>query len=155
MYNVFMFETEIIRVLVYISGAYALLSSAHQILVTELFGFDSWLTNAVDSGTVSTTLLVIGILVGLAVIAAAFLNKRKTLLWSLGALTAFEFTLAIINVWDTLGQGTPVFPALACAAVAAMLWSYYRLQPDGLEKQDEMPIEEEILGKIKEEDELL
>ena len=148
-----MFENQIIRVLVYIVGIYVLLASAHQIIVTEILGFDSWLSNALESINITTGILSIGVAIGVGVIVAAALNKRKTLLYSLGALSSFELALALINIWDTVGQGTPALPALAVAAISSTLWSYYRLQNDGLEPK--VPrIEEELLDLLNKEDDL-
>lgn len=131
-----MFESQIIRLLVYLVGFYTLVAAAHQLIVTQFWNYQSWVLNAVDSPTLASVIVAIGIPIGLMVIAAAFTNRRKLLMFALSLSFTYQIGSAILNVIDTLGKGTPSVPALFIGLGVATLWAYYKLQPDGLHMED-------------------
>lgn len=127
-----MFESQILRLLVYIVGFYTLIAALHQLIVTNLFDYQSWVLNAVNQPTIATMLISLAIPIGIAVISAAYFNRRKILLWALGISFTYQVGSVILNVIDTVGMGTPTVTGLFLGFVVATLWSYFRLQPDGL-----------------------
>ncbi|QLF83423.1 hypothetical protein SEA_NICEHOUSE_210 [Rhodococcus phage NiceHouse] len=131
-----MFESQIIRILVYLAGFYTLIAASHQLIVSKFWDFQSWVLNAVDSPTLATIIVGIGIPIGLTVIIAAVTNRRMPLLWALSFLFTYQIGSAVLNITDTGGKGTPSVPAIFIGLFAATLWGYYKLKPEALHMQE-------------------
>ena len=133
-----MFESQILRVLVYILGFYTLIAAVQQIISTNLFEYSSWVTNAVGDPHLANIIVACAIPIGVFIIFAAFFNRRKILLYALGFSATYQFGAAALNAIDTTLLGTPSVPALFIGFFASVFYSYYRLQPSGLHMQDKI-----------------